>query len=287
MIPSSNLKVSILGTLTLLALGMYFAVTQFANPVEPDLMSDYQTSQPLTSSSGSSEPTTDLAPVDELLVGLKQRLEKQPNDVDGWILLSKSYYHLNRWKEAREVFEKAKSLGYTGNWKPLPSIDGFNQDSFSQDSFSSQSFSSSSSFKDYKIGQGVTPAKNQSSATVSQTGSTQATGLKLKISLNPALQQELSPESPVFIFVRAAKSPGPPLAVVRKKVAELPFELVLNDSHAMMPGRTISSAGNVIVGARISISGNPERRSGDYEQLSKSIPSNTSKTVELVINHKI
>ncbi|MFA9421834.1 MAG: c-type cytochrome biogenesis protein CcmI, partial [Gammaproteobacteria bacterium] len=144
-----------------------------------------------------------------------------------------------------------------------------------------------SSFKDYKIGEGVTPAKNQSRLTASQTGSTQAPGLKLEISLNPALQQELSPESPVFIFVRAAKSPGPPLAVVRKKVAELPFELVLNDSHAMMPGRTISSAGHVIVGARISISGNPERRSGDYEQLSKSIPSNTSKTVELVINHKI
>ena len=282
MIPSSNLKVSILGTLTLLALGMYFAVTQFANPVEQDLMGDFKASQAAIPTSGNQDSTANLAPVDELLVGLEQRLEKQPDDVDGWILLSKSYYHLNRWKEAREVFEKAKDLGYTGSWQPLPRID-----SFSQNNFSSQSLNSSMSFKNYKIDKDVAPANNQSRVTTSQTGSTQAPGLKLEISLNPALQQELSSEFPVFIFVRAAKSPGAPLAVVRKKVSELPFELVLNDSHAMVPGRTISSAEHVIVGARISISGNPERQPGDYEQLSKSIPSNTSKTVELVINHKI
>jgi hypothetical protein len=269
---SSRFKLLILIALTLIALGIYFTVSRLSSPVEEDLMSDFKINQPEAPTSGSPGSTASLAPVDVLLVGLKQRLEKQPNDVDGWILLSKSYYHLNRWREAREVFEKAQALGYTGNWKPLPSID-----SFSQDSFSSQSLSSSSSFKDYKTAR----------ITGSQTGTTEATGLKLKISLNPALQEELSPEFPVFIFVRAAESPGPPLAVVRKKVDELPFELVLNDSHAMMPGRTISSVANVIVGARISISGNPEKQPGDYEQLSKPIPSNSSKIIELVIGNRI
>jgi cytochrome c-type biogenesis protein CcmH len=111
--------------------------------------------------------------------------------------------------------------------------------------------------------------------------------LKLKVSLNPALETEISTASSVFIFVRAAANPGPPLAVVRKKVGELPFEIALNDSHAMIPGRTISSADNIIVGARISVSGNPERQSGDYEKLSGSIPANFSETIELVINDKI
>jgi cytochrome c-type biogenesis protein CcmH len=245
-------------------------------------MPEFKAIPSVTSTSVNQDSATGLESVDVLLVGLKQRLEKQPDDVDGWILLSKSYYHLNRLKEAKAVFEKAKALGYTGNWKPLPRID-----SFSQSIFSSQSLSSSGSFKDYKIGENITQTKNQYGATASQTESTEATGLKLKISLNPALQQELSPEFPVFIFVRAAENPGPPLAVVRKKVDELPFELVLNDSHAMMPGRTISSAENVIVGVRISISGNPERQPGDYEKLSKSIPSNTSETLELVITNRI
>jgi len=139
----------------LLALGMYFAVTQFAIPVEPDPMPDFNVSRVANTASGKQGSTASLAPVDELLVGLKQRLEKQPNDADGWILLSKSYYHLNRWKEAREVFEKAKALGYTGNWKPLPRIDSFNQSNFS-----SQSFNSLISIKDYKIDEDVAPAKN-------------------------------------------------------------------------------------------------------------------------------
>ena len=152
---SSRIKLSILIALTLVALGIYFTVSRLSSPAEQDLMSDFKISQPVISSSGSSEPITSLAPVEVLLVGLKQRLEKQPNDVDGWILLSKSYYHLNRWKEAREVFEKAKALGYTGNWKPLPRIDSFNQSSFS-----SQSFNSLISIKDYKIDEDVAPAKN-------------------------------------------------------------------------------------------------------------------------------
>ncbi len=278
---SSSLKIPILIALTLVSLAIYFMVSKFSNLTDPDLMSDFKTQQPVVSSSQSSEPTAGIAPVDELLVGLKQRLEAQPDDVDGWVLLSKSYYHLDRRQEADDAFEKAKTLGYTGSWQPLPRIDSFSQ------SKSSSSFNSSISFKDYKIGDDIALAKNQPDETVGQAGSMEANGLKLKISLTSALQQSLSPEFPVYVFVRAAEKPGPPLAVVRKRVAELPFELVLNDSHAMMPGKTISSAEQVIAGARISISGNPQRQSGDYEQLSNSIPSNSSKTVELVINDRI
>ena len=111
--------------------------------------------------------------------------------------------------------------------------------------------------------------------------------LRLKVSLDPSLRPQLEPESSVYIFVRAVENPGPPLAVVRKKVAELPLEITLSDSHAMMPNLKLSDAENVVVGARISPSGNPERRQGDYEQLSDSIPSNFAETVELVISNPI
>lgn len=122
---------------------------------------------------------------------------------------------------------------------------------------------------------------------VSQSAAQASAGLQLKISLNPTLQNELSPDSTVFVFVRAVENPGPPLAVVRTKVAELPFQIALNDSNAMIPSRPISGARNVIVGARISASGNPERQPGDYEQLSDSIPANTDQTVELIITDKL
>ena len=66
-----------------------------------------------------------------LLIGLKQRLEIKSDDVDGWVLLSKSYFHLNRLNEANEAFEKAKTLGYSDNWKPLPQISSASQQNYS------------------------------------------------------------------------------------------------------------------------------------------------------------
>jgi len=251
--------------MTLTAVVTYFATTRLSNPVERDLMSEFKATPPIISSTDKQDSTTDIEPVDVLLVGLQQRLEAQPDDVDGWVLLSKSYYHLNRMEEAEAAFEKAKALGYTGSWQPLPRIDSFSQNS-----------SSSIDFRDYKI-----------NADNDQAGANASASLKLKVSLNPALQKELSPDAAVFVFVRAVDNPGPPLAVVRKTVGELPFEIALNDSHAMIPSRTISSARNVIAGARISVSGNPARQPGDYEQLSDSIPADFSKTLELVINDKI
>jgi cytochrome c-type biogenesis protein CcmH len=269
---SIKLLIAILVAITLTAVVTYFATTRLSGPVERDLMSEFKATPPVTSTPGNQGAATEIESVDVLLVGLKQRLEAQPADVDGWVLLSKSYYHLDRWEEAEAAFEKARALGYTGDWQPLPRIDTF-----------SQNDSSSIGFRDYKIQSG----NDQAGTAVSQAGANTAAGLKLKVSLNPALQKELSPDATVFIFVRAVENPGPPLAVVRKTVGELPFEIALNDSHAMIPSRTISSAGDVIIGARISVSGNPERQSGDYEQLSDSIPVNFDETIELVINDKI
>lgn len=269
--------------MTLTAVVTYFATTRLSSPVERDLMSEFKaTPAPVTSTPDNQGSTTEIESVDVLLVGLKQRLEAQPGDVEGWVLLSKSYYHLGRWEEAEAAFEKARALGYTGSWQPLPRID-----TFSQGDLSSQNYNSSINFRDSKVNDGPDQVDNQSGEAGNQIGPKVTSDLKLKVSLNPALQNTLPPDSPVFIFVRAAENTGPPLAVIRKKVSELPFDVAINDSHAMIPSRTISSAQNVIVGVRISISGNPERQPGDYEQLSQSIPSDSNRTIELVINEKI
>ena len=94
-------------------------------------------------------------------------------------------------------------------------------------------------------------------------------------------------ESTVFIFARTVDSPGPPLASLRKKVDELPFEITLNDSHAMIQGRTISNAKYIVVVARVSLSGKPAKQKRDFEELSNPVPPNSGKLVELVISDKI
>ena len=54
-----------------------------------------------------------VASVDQLLVGLKARLNENPDDGKGWMLLAKSYDHLGRHDEAIAAYEKASALGVT------------------------------------------------------------------------------------------------------------------------------------------------------------------------------
>ncbi|MDG0978711.1 MAG: hypothetical protein P8O79_03190 [Halieaceae bacterium] len=58
--------------------------------------------------------------VAELTTGLEQRLQENPNDMQGWVLLGKSYHHLQNWTKAAEAFEQAKKLGYEGSVPSLP-----------------------------------------------------------------------------------------------------------------------------------------------------------------------
>ena len=53
------------------------------------------------------------ASVDELLAGLEQRLQDDPDDAKGWLLLAKSYDHLGREQDAVAAYEKATQLGLT------------------------------------------------------------------------------------------------------------------------------------------------------------------------------
>jgi cytochrome c-type biogenesis protein CcmH len=87
--------------------------------------------------------------------------------------------------------------------------------------------------------------------------------LTLKVELNNSLQDLVEPGDAVFVYAKAAKGPPMPLAVKRLVVSELPAEVTLSDTDAMMPEMKLSAFDVVIVGARISKSGNPVAQPGD------------------------
>ena len=89
--------------------------------------------------------------------------------------------------------------------------------------------------------------------------------VSVRVSLAPALAAKASPEDTVFIFARASGRGGPPLAVLRKRVRDLPAQFTLDDSMAMSPQARLSGAGEVIVGARVSRSGGATPQSGDLQ----------------------
>lgn len=92
------------------------------------------------------------------------------------------------------------------------------------------------------------------------------------VTLSAALKAQARPDDAVFIFARNAEG-GPgggrmPLAILRLQVKDLPAPFTLDDSLAMGPGMGLSSAQKVIVGARISRSGQAMPQPGDMEGLS-------------------
>lgn len=87
--------------------------------------------------------------------------------------------------------------------------------------------------------------------------------VRLKVSLSPALQQQVEAGDTVFIYAKAMNGPRFPLAAARYRVGDLPLEITLDDSQAVMPSAKLSGFPQVKVGARVSRSGNAIAQSGD------------------------
>lgn len=92
-----------------------------------------------------------------------------------------------------------------------------------------------------------------------------ATGASISgtVTLSASLSKQVGPEDTVFIFARAAEGSRMPLAIVRKQVRDLPFQFSLDDSMAMSPAGRLSGASKIIVGARVSKTGDALPQPGD------------------------
>ncbi|MCH8104401.1 MAG: c-type cytochrome biogenesis protein CcmI [Proteobacteria bacterium] len=87
--------------------------------------------------------------------------------------------------------------------------------------------------------------------------------LTLAVSLSEAIQHLANENDSVFVYAKAMNGPPMPLAVKRLSVAELPARITLSDDDAMVASMKLSSFDEIIVGARVSKSGNPVAQVGD------------------------
>ena len=87
--------------------------------------------------------------------------------------------------------------------------------------------------------------------------------LNLSISLSDNIRQLAAPGDSVFVYAKAMDGPPMPLAVKRLSVRDLPTQVSLSDDDAMLPNMNLSAFARVIVGARVSKSGNPVAQPGD------------------------
>jgi cytochrome c-type biogenesis protein CcmH len=115
------------------------------------------------------------------------------------------------------------------------------------------------------------------------TASTDATAITGRVSLEAKLRDRTAASDTVFIFARAADGPRMPLAVVRTTASALPYAFRLDDSMAMTPAARLSTAGEVVVEARVSKTGSANPASGDLRGASAPVKPGT-RDVLIVIN---
>jgi cytochrome c-type biogenesis protein CcmH len=85
------------------------------------------------------------------------------------------------------------------------------------------------------------------------------------VNIDESLKGRAGADDTVFIFARASTGPRMPLAIVKIKVADLPYKFAFDDAMAMTPEMKLSQFAEVVVSARVSKSGGAKPVAGDLE----------------------
>jgi cytochrome c-type biogenesis protein CcmH len=110
---------------------------------------------------------------------------------------------------------------------------------------------------------GMTPeAPMAASVQMAQAGAAKVSG---RVSVDPSLAAKVDPSATLFIYAKAASGPPMPLAIQRLSASDLPLSFTLDESMSMIPAMSLAKFDQVIVGARISKSGNAIAQSGDLQ----------------------
>lgn len=249
--------------------------------------------------------------IEGMVVRLAERLKENPDDVEGWAMLGRSYSVLDRHPEAAAAYASAvkrspKNAQLLADYASAlamaqgQKLEGEPERLIAQalalepDNVKALMLAGSAAFEKRDFGgaiahwerilkvappdpdlielvkDGIEDARKLAGLAVTpgagQPLSTAGPGtIAVTVRLAPALAAQAAPGDTVFIFARAAQGPRAPLAVLRRQVRELPVTVTLDDSMAMTPAATLSSQEKVVVGARVSKSGDPAPRAGDLE----------------------
>ncbi len=310
------------------------AVPAIAFPLYGLLGGYQQVSEAPAASAARADGQRKLPPLDKMIGALEAKLKQDPDNLQGWQLLGRSYVALQRPKDAVKAYRKALELAPEDPDTLLALADvlaALNDDRFAGEparlvqkaiekspghpnalwmmgvvEFQRGGFRKSvaywekllemlppaskdiddlnSAIKEARSRAGMPPREELPSITGGAVAGG-GEGIEVSVDIDPALKAQAAPDDTVFIFAKAASGPPMPLAVVRKKVSELPAKVRLDDSMAMMPQLKLSAFPQVKIGARISKSGRPTASDGDLEGLVGPIPTQSGKPVTLVIDH--
>ena len=119
------------------------------------------------------------------------------------------------------------------------------------------------------------------------TGTGAGTTISGEVMIAAPLSAKAAAGDTLFIIAKSIHSPGVPVAVFRAAVGAWPLKFTLSDSQSMLPGRNLSSAGRVVVEARVSLKGQPLPASGDLQGTSVEIDPADNRPLKILIDRVI
>lgn len=107
-------------------------------------------------------------------------------------------------------------------------------------------------------------------------GATAGAQISGRVTLAGALKARVQPDDTVLIFARLVDGPRMPVAVLKRRAAELPLDFKLDESTAMNPSLRLSPSMQVVVGVRVTRSGQAMAQPGDLQGFSDPVPVGTN-----------
>jgi cytochrome c-type biogenesis protein CcmH len=216
----------------------------------------------------------DMQQPDQARNAFGQVLKLKPNDTSamvGWAQADSSARPDHRIDgRARELLEQAMKLepdNQRGLW--LLGISDFQQGRFAEAAATwrtLQPLLDPGSNVAQAVAQQIAQADARaSSGTAMSTDAIQGPALQVNVALAPALKSKLAAGDKLFVYARAQNGPPMPLAVARLDASQLPATVTLTDAMSMLPSMKLSSVSRVVIGARISHTGNAMAQAGDLE----------------------
>jgi cytochrome c-type biogenesis protein CcmH len=124
-------------------------------------------------------------------------------------------------------------------------------------------------------------------AHIASVGSNDTAEISGSIDIASKLASHATPGTTLFVYAKQPNAPGPPLAVVRLRIERWPVTFTLNDSNAMVPGRSLSTAQSVQIEARISRSGDAIAQTGDLVGTVTGVNPRAGQPVKISIDRQI
>ena len=233
---------------------------------------------------------------------LAQRLANQPDDLDGWLMLGRSYSQLQQFELAIRAYQRADRLAQGKNieavfgvadilvaldmeelrgragrlYERALELDPTSEKAMFYSAFAALGRGDSDIARERfnrilarnpredvrALIQQGLQRLDEPAVAAGQTVAAAAAKISVRVTLAPALAKLIPADAVLFVAARDPQAPGPPFAVKRLP-ARFPVDVELTAADAMLETRQISAGQSLEVIARVALGGTPTASRGD------------------------